>query len=167
MKPSLEVVVATVRAADAIEEARIQAGITTYHCDTLMNRIQHGSIISRTVIEDGDGDVSYIRPVPKAFSLDPIRIDLTVREQLLCAWLRVRSSIALDEIQRRGNGGAYTTESTLEYSRQVDTFERRIAEIHANAATREQRARMSFYRQCVVGSAIVLLIALGFEWWGK
>lgn len=160
-------VIAFLYAEKAIEEARTQAAVTTHHWDTLMTRIQSSSsIVSRTVIEHGDGNVSYIQPVPKSLSLDPISIHLTAREQIHCAWLRWKAAESRRAVAEANSAGIYGTQSLHTYQAQADEYEARIGQIEANAAARDDRHRVSFYKQCVVGMAIVLLIALGFALWG-
>lgn len=122
--------------------------------------------MNRVVVEPArDGDVGFVRLAPEPIGQYVEHEMLTAREQVHCAWLRIRADLARQEAAKANASGIAGTASLIRFSEQAAQYEERIKRIHAAARDRRRNLRTSFFKQCVVGAGIVMLIALGFAMW--
>lgn len=116
-------------------------------------------------VEHTDGNVSYIHPIA-AQSPSPDPVHLTARQELRCAVLRWKASVARAEVSKANAQGIYATDSLLAFERQADAYEAKVSQIVANAAA-NPRKPPGIVKELIVGLGLIFSLCLAFHLWSK
>lgn len=139
--------------------------IAAVHTQRAIRQAKDNSMPKRYRIEHADGNVSYVYPMAKPAPI-PQPVRLSPAAELRCAFLRWKASIARAEIARARAHGIYVTDTLIEYERQVDHYEQRIAQIMARAAAKPYTPP-SLFREVIVGISLIGAVCLAFHLWSK
>jgi hypothetical protein len=116
-------------------------------------------------VEHTDGNVGHVYPMAQPAPI-PQPVRLSPAGELRCALLRWKAGIARAEIARARSHGIYVTATMIEYERQVDRYEQRIAQIMARAAANPYTPP-SLFREVIVGIGLIGAVCLAFHLWSK
>jgi hypothetical protein len=145
----------------------ILRSLSTSAAEAAIDQARGKNIVKRLRIEHGDGNVSYLHPEPMAKPAPiPAPVRLSPAGELRCAFLRWKASMARAEIARARAHGIYVTDTLIEYERQIDRYEQRIAQIMARAAAKPYTPP-SLFREVIVGMGMIAAVCLAFHLWSK
>jgi hypothetical protein len=139
--------------------------IAAVHTEQAIRQAKESSMPKRYRVEHADGNVSYIHPMPKPAPM-PEPVHLTARQELCCAVLRWKASVARAEISNANARGIYATDSLLEFELQADRYEAKVSEIVARAAA-NPRKPPSIVKELIVGLGLIFSLCLAFHLWSK